>query len=136
MSKAGLKPMREKCTCARVQPARLLEQGGRGSYTSHQSIKKDVRVLPTCLPGQGGFRYGDVAIQATKQVTRMFLPVAPDETNGVTVMRTIDLSYRPDTYWPESLTPDQLLSRIRYRIVDEYAELDEEERTEDEVEGR
>ena len=28
-------------------------------------------------------------------------------------MNTIDLSYRPDTYWPDSLTPEQLLSRIR-----------------------
>ncbi|MFB3077873.1 MAG: hypothetical protein ACE1Y4_07675, partial [Lysobacterales bacterium] len=27
-------------------------------------------------------------------------------------MNTIDLNYRPDTYWPESLTPEQLLSRI------------------------
>ena len=28
-------------------------------------------------------------------------------------MNTIDLSFRPDTYWPESLTPEQLLTRIR-----------------------
>ena len=28
-------------------------------------------------------------------------------------MNTIDLSYRPDTYWPVSLTPEQLLTRIR-----------------------
>ena len=28
-------------------------------------------------------------------------------------MNNIDLSFRPDTYWPESLTPEQLLSRIR-----------------------
>jgi len=28
-------------------------------------------------------------------------------------MNTIDLSYRPDTYWPASLTPEQLLTRIR-----------------------
>ena len=28
-------------------------------------------------------------------------------------MSDIDLSFRPDTYWPESLTPEQLLTRIR-----------------------
>jgi hypothetical protein len=28
-------------------------------------------------------------------------------------MNNVDLSFRPDTYWPESLTPEQLLSRIR-----------------------
>ena len=28
-------------------------------------------------------------------------------------MKNVDLSYRPDTYWPESLTPEQLLTRIR-----------------------
>ena len=28
-------------------------------------------------------------------------------------MNNIDLSFRPDTYWPDSLTPEQLLSRIR-----------------------
>ena len=28
-------------------------------------------------------------------------------------MNTIDMSFQPDSYWPESLTPDQLLSRIR-----------------------
>jgi len=28
-------------------------------------------------------------------------------------MNDINLSFRPDTYWPESLTPEQLLSRIR-----------------------
>jgi hypothetical protein len=28
-------------------------------------------------------------------------------------MTDIDLSFRPDTYWPESLTPEQLLTRIR-----------------------
>ena len=28
-------------------------------------------------------------------------------------MTDVDLSFRPDTYWPESLTPEQLLSRIR-----------------------
>ena len=25
----------------------------------------------------------------------------------------IDLSFRPDTYWPESRTPEQLLARIK-----------------------
>jgi prepilin-type N-terminal cleavage/methylation domain-containing protein len=28
-------------------------------------------------------------------------------------MKNFDLSFRPDTYWPESFTPEQLLSRIR-----------------------
>ena len=28
-------------------------------------------------------------------------------------MKNLDLSYRPDTYWPESFTPEQLLTRIR-----------------------
>ncbi|RLA50429.1 MAG: hypothetical protein DRR42_13145 [Gammaproteobacteria bacterium] len=28
-------------------------------------------------------------------------------------MKSSDLSFRPDTYWPESLTPEQLLTRIR-----------------------
>jgi len=28
-------------------------------------------------------------------------------------MSNFDLDYRPDTYWPESLTPEQRLSRIR-----------------------
>ncbi len=28
-------------------------------------------------------------------------------------MSDIDLSFRPDTYWPESLTPEQLLTRLR-----------------------
>jgi hypothetical protein len=28
-------------------------------------------------------------------------------------MSDIDLCFRPDTYWPESLTPEQLLTRIR-----------------------
>lgn len=28
-------------------------------------------------------------------------------------MNTEIMSFRPDTYWPDSLTPDQLLTRIR-----------------------
>ena len=38
-------------------------------------------------------------------------------------MNTIDLSYRPDTYWPESLTPEQLLSRIRGKERQDIARL-------------
>ena len=30
----------------------------------------------------------------------------------MTAKQIIDLDWRPDTYWPESSTPDQLLSRI------------------------
>ena len=36
-------------------------------------------------------------------------------------MNTIDMSFRPDTYWPESLTPDQLLSRIRGKTRQDIA---------------
>jgi len=36
-------------------------------------------------------------------------------------MNTIDMSFRPDSYWPESLTPDQLLSRIRGRTRQQIA---------------
>jgi hypothetical protein len=28
-------------------------------------------------------------------------------------MNSVNLSFRPDTYWPEALTPEQLLTRIR-----------------------
>lgn len=28
-------------------------------------------------------------------------------------MNTDDMVFRPETYWPDSLTPDQLLTRIR-----------------------
>ncbi len=28
-------------------------------------------------------------------------------------MKNVDLTFRPDTYWPESYTPEQLLTRIR-----------------------
>ncbi|MCZ6830034.1 MAG: hypothetical protein O7F73_10685 [Gammaproteobacteria bacterium] len=38
-------------------------------------------------------------------------------------MNTIDLNYRPDTYWPESLTPEQLLSRIRGKERQDIARL-------------
>ena len=33
----------------------------------------------------------------------------------------IDLSFRPDTYWPEALTQEQLLSRIKGRVRREMA---------------
>ena len=36
-------------------------------------------------------------------------------------MNTIDMSFRPDSYWPESLTPEQLLSRIRGRVRQDIA---------------
>ena len=38
-------------------------------------------------------------------------------------MNTIDLNYRPDTYWPESLTPEQLLSRIHGKERQDIARL-------------
>jgi len=34
---------------------------------------------------------------------------------------TIDLPFRPETYWPESLTPHQLLSRIQGRVRQDIA---------------
>jgi hypothetical protein len=36
-------------------------------------------------------------------------------------MNTIDMSFRPETYWPESLTPYQLLSRIRGKTRQQIA---------------
>jgi hypothetical protein len=36
-------------------------------------------------------------------------------------MNTIDLCYRPDTYWPDSLTPEQLLSRINGKARQDIA---------------
>jgi hypothetical protein len=36
-------------------------------------------------------------------------------------MTTIDLSSRPDTYWPESPTPELLLSRIRGKVRQDIA---------------
>ena len=36
-------------------------------------------------------------------------------------MNTIDTSYQPGSYWPESLTPEQLLSRIRGKTRQEIA---------------
>lgn len=36
-------------------------------------------------------------------------------------MNTIDMSFRPESYWPESLTPDQLLSRIRGKTRQQIA---------------
>jgi hypothetical protein len=36
-------------------------------------------------------------------------------------MSTIEMSFRPDTYWPESLTPEQRLSRIRGKKRQEIA---------------
>jgi hypothetical protein len=35
--------------------------------------------------------------------------------------KVIDLEFRPETYWPESLTPDQLLSRIHGKARQEIA---------------
>ncbi len=34
---------------------------------------------------------------------------------------SVDLPFRPDTYWPESLTPHQLLSRIQGRVRQDMA---------------
>lgn len=36
-------------------------------------------------------------------------------------MNTINMSFRPDSYWPESLTPEQLLSRIRGKVRQDLA---------------
>lgn len=36
-------------------------------------------------------------------------------------MNTIDMSFRPGSYWPESLTPEQLLSRIRGKARQQIA---------------
>lgn len=36
-------------------------------------------------------------------------------------MNSIDMDFKPDTYWPESLTPDQLLSRIRGKTRQDIA---------------
>jgi len=35
--------------------------------------------------------------------------------------KDIDLDFRPDTYWPKSLTPDQLISRIRGKVRQDMA---------------
>ena len=63
----------EKYTCAGIQPSTI----SIAYVYCSQSIKKDARVLPTCLPGQGGFRKGDVAIKATKQVTALTFLLLP-----------------------------------------------------------
>ena len=36
-------------------------------------------------------------------------------------MNAIDMSFRPDSYWPKSLTPEQLLSRIRGKTRQDIA---------------